>query len=160
MANTEEPQDVAPKKKSKKPVVIGLVLALVLGAGGFYATFSGMVFGTSTEHADVAAAVAPLPDIAFVPIEPLVVSLGPSAASRHLRIAAQLEVTNTHLADVTLLLPRIVDVMNGYLRAMDVAVLEDPAGLVRMRAQMLRRIQIVTGEGRVRDLLVTEFVLN
>jgi flagellar FliL protein len=29
-----------------------------------------------------------------------------------------------------------------------------------MRAQLLRRIQIVTGEGRVRDLLVTEFVLN
>ena len=58
------------------------------------------------------------------------------------------------------MLPRIVDVMNGYLRAMDKAVLEDPAGLVRMRAQILRRIQIVTGEGRVRDLLVTEFVLN
>jgi len=31
---------------------------------------------------------------------------------------------------------------------------------VRIRAHLLRRIQIVTGEGRVRDLLVTEFVLN
>ena len=40
------------------------------------------------------------------------------------------------------------------------AELEDPAALVRLRAQILRRLQIVTGEGRVRDLLVTEFVLN
>ena len=38
--------------------------------------------------------------------------------------------------------------------------LEDPAALVRIRAHLLRRIQIVTGEGRVRDLLISEFVLN
>ena len=38
--------------------------------------------------------------------------------------------------------------------------IEDPAALARLRAQMLRRIQVVTGEGQVRDLLITEFVLN
>jgi flagellar FliL protein len=57
-------------------------------------------------------------------------------------------------------LPRIVDVMNSYLRAIDPAEFDDSAALVRMRVQLLRRIQIVTGDGRVRDLLVTEFVLN
>jgi flagellar FliL protein len=62
--------------------------------------------------------------------------------------------------EVTGLVPRILDVLNGYLRALDVAELEDPDALVRLRSQMLRRIQIVTGEGRVRDLLVTEFVLE
>lgn len=160
MAETEEPQDVAPKKKSKKPLIIGLVLALLLGGGGFYATFSGMILGHDDAHAESGPEAEPLPDIAFVPIEPLVVSLGSATSNRHLRFAAQLEVAGSHAADVTLLLPRIVDVMNGYLRAMDVGILEDPAGLVRIRAQILRRIQLVTGEGRVRDLLVTEFVLN
>jgi flagellar FliL protein len=77
-----------------------------------------------------------------------------------LRFTSQLEVAGNHSEEVTLLLPRIMDVMNSHLRAIEVAALEDPAGLVRMRAQMLRRIQMVTGEGRVRDLLVTEFVLN
>jgi flagellar FliL protein len=57
-------------------------------------------------------------------------------------------------------MPRILDVLNSYLRAIDVASIEDPQAMARLRAQMLRRIQIVTGEGRVRDLLVTEFVLN
>jgi flagellar FliL protein len=57
-------------------------------------------------------------------------------------------------------MPRVVDVLNGFLRAVDVTDLEDPAALLRLRAQMLRRVQIVTGEGAVRDLLVMEFVVN
>ncbi|MFL9503735.1 flagellar basal body-associated FliL family protein [Rhodopseudomonas palustris] len=40
------------------------------------------------------------------------------------------------------------------------AEIEDPSAMARLRAQMLRRVQIVTGEGRVRDLLITEFVLD
>ena len=62
--------------------------------------------------------------------------------------------------DVTLLLPRVIDVLNSYLRAVEVADLEDPTALVRLRAQMLRRVQMVAGDGRVRDLLVTGFVIN
>lgn len=158
MADAEEPQDVAPKK-SKKPMIIGLVLALLLGGGGFYTTWSGLILAPA-EHAAEGAEVAPLADIAFVPVDPLTITLGAVADNRHLRFASQLEVTGAHVADVTLLLPRIVDVMNGYLRALDPAQFDDPVALVRMRAQLLRRIQIVTGEGRVRDLLVTEFVLN
>lgn len=79
---------------------------------------------------------------------------------KHLRFRAQVEVIDSAVADVTLLVPRILDVLNSYLRAIDTASIEDPQALARMRAQMLRRIQIVTGEGRVRDLLITEFVLN
>ena len=50
-------------------------------------------------------------------------------------------------------MPRVLDVLNTYLRAVEVRDLEEPASLARLRAQMLRRIQVVTGEGRVRDLL-------
>lgn len=156
MAEAAEPV-VAPPKKSKKPLLIGGLLAIALGGGGFYATWSGMILGAAEEHTDPAE---PLPDIAFVPIEPLVISIGALADKRYLRFASQLEVTGAQAADVTLLLPRIVDVLNGYLRAIDPLQFDDPAALVRMRAQMLRRIQIVTGDGRVRDLLITEFVLN
>ena len=53
-----------------------------------------------------------------------------------------------------------MDVLNSYLRAVAVSDLEDPSALVSLRAQMLRRIQLVTGEGRVRDLLIMEFVLS
>jgi flagellar protein FliL len=159
LAEPEQAPEAAPKKKSKLPMIIGLVLALVLGGGGFYAAFSGIILGTGDTHATEDEVTA-LPDIAFVPIDPVVISLGAASQSRHLRFTAQLEVAGPHSAEVTLLMPRILDVLNSYLRAVEVAELEDPSALVRIRAQMLRRIQIVTGEGRVRDLLITEFVLN
>ncbi len=159
MAESEEPAGDAPKKRSKLPLIIGLVLALVLGGGGFFAVYSGMILAPPGEHAE-GEEVSPLPDIAFVPVEPVIITLPETSTSDHLRFTAQLEVATTHVAEVTLLLPRILDVLNSYLRAIDVAEIEDSAALVRIRAQLLRRIQIVTGEGRVRDLLVTEFVLN
>lgn len=161
MAEAEEPQNAEPKKKSKMPLIIGLVLALVLGGAGFYATWSGLILG-GADHAQTAhePAVGELPDIAFVPVDPLVITLGSGTNVRHLRFTTQIEVAAPHAAEVQMLLPRIVDVLNGYMRAIDAAQLDDPAALVRIRAHLLRRIQIVTGEGRVRDLLVTEFVLN
>lgn len=160
MADAEDPQLPVAKKSIKLPLIVGSMVALLLGAGGFFATYSGMMFGTATDARAAQPEVVALPDIAFVPIEPVIISLGPAAQNSHLRLTAQLEVAKAHSGDVTLLMPRILDVLNGYLRAVEVAQLEDPAALVRLRAQMLRRIQIVTGEGRVRDLLITEFVLN
>ncbi|MDP3341330.1 flagellar basal body-associated protein FliL [Frigidibacter sp.] len=152
-------EDQPPARKSKLPLLIGLVLAMLLGGGGFYAVYSGVLFGPGIEHTEESK-IAPLPDIAFVPIAPMVISLGKGGSARHLRFTAQVEVTKSHEKEVTLLMPRILDVLNGYLRAVDVRDLEDPTALIRLRAQMLRRVQIVAGEGRVRDFLVTEFVLN
>ena len=160
MSTAEATLEEAPKKRSKKPLLIGLVLALVLGGGGFYATFSGMILGGGEEHAEEEHAPGPLTGVAFVPLETIVISLAPDSGSEHLRFTAQLEVVDTAAADVTTLTPRILDVINSYLRAIDTASIEDPQAMARLRAQMLRRIQVVTGEGRVRDLLITEFVLN
>lgn len=160
MATAEATMEEPPRKRSKKPLLFGLVLALLLGGGGFYATFSGMILGTSTDHAVAEHVPGPLKGIAFVPLETIVVSLGPDSGSNHLRFTAQLEVADTAAVDVTTLAPRILDVVNSYLRAIDTASIEDPHAMARLRAQMLRRIQVVTGEGRVRDLLITEFVLN
>lgn len=160
MATAEATMEEPPKKRSKKPLLIGLVLALLLGGGGFYATFSGLILGAGEEHASEEHAPGPLTGIAFVPLETIVVSLGPDSGSEHLRFTAQLEVVDSAAADVTTLAPRILDVVNSYLRAIDTSAIEDPHAMARLRAQMLRRIQVVTGEGRVRDLLITEFVLN
>jgi flagellar protein FliL len=159
VVTAEATPDTQPKTRSKKPLLFGLLLAMTLGGAGFYAAWSGLLSGGG-EHADQGATPSPLDGIAFVPLETMVVSLGPDSGSEHLRFTAQVEVVDAALADVTLLKPRILDVLNSYLRAIDTASIEDPQAMARLRAQMLRRVQIVTGEGRVRDLLITEFVLN
>ena len=160
MSEPEQPQDAAPKRKPKLPLLIGLVLALLLGAGGFFATYSGMILGHSADHAEEQNHDAALPEIAFVPVDPVMISLGAAAQNRHLRMVSQLEVGKQYVSEVTLLLPRVLDVTNTYLRAVEVSQLEDPAALIRIRSHLLRRIQLVTGEGRVNDLLITEFILN
>lgn len=164
MAETAPEAAGAARKKSKLPLIIGLVLMLLLGSGGFFAVYTGIILGSphaaGAPHAEHGQSPDALPDIAFVALDPMVISLGGGVASRHLRFSAQLEVATAFQEDVELLKPRVMDVLNGYLRAVDVAELEDRTALIRLRAQMLRRIQIVTGEGRVRDLLIIEFVLN
>ena len=177
MDDTPAPQHAGPRKSSKKPLMMALVLAVAGGGGGFYATWSGLIGGASEAamqaegggerensadagHGGAGSATGAMSNVAFVPVTPVVISLGEESSSRHLRMTAQLEVGPSFATEVTHLMPRILDILNGYLRAIEVAELEDPAALVRIRAQLLRRIQIVTGEGRVRDLLITEFVLN
>lgn len=164
MTDASAPAEEAPAKKSKLPLLIGLVLMLLMGGGGFYALYSGMILAPHAEDtghggAEAGHAPAPLPDIAYVALDPLAVTLSGGGA-RHLRFVAELEVPAAYEHDVELLKPRVMDVLNGYLRAVDVGLLENPAAMMRLRAQMLRRIQLVTGDGRVRDLLIIEFILN
>lgn len=149
-----------PSKRSRIPLLLGVVLLLGLGGAGFFATYSGMVFGRHAEGESAPHATDPPKDIAFVALDPIVVPLSEAGETRYLRFAAQLEVLRSHEADVVLLQPRIVDVLNTYLRAVDVSDLSDRTALPRLRAQMLRRVQIVTGEGWVNDLLIAELVLN
>lgn len=157
-------EEEAPKKKSKRGLLIGLVLALALGGGGFFAVYSGVVLGSDHAgggtHDGTGLVIEGLSPVSFVALEPLVISIGKGSTARHLRFRAELEVTPGTEGDVTKLSPRVMDVLNSYLRAVAVSDLEDPSALISLRAQMLRRIQLVTGEGRVRDLLIMEFVLS
>jgi flagellar protein FliL len=157
MAEATTAAEAAPRKRKPLAMILGAVAALALGGAGFYATYSGMLMG---EPEEISPEEAKLAGIAFVPLEPLVISLGENGLNQFLRFAAHLEVAKAYAEEVEMLQPRILDVLNGYLRAVDMKDLQDPTALIRLRAQMLRRLQIVTGEGRVRDLLITEFVLN
>src|SRR6056297_65168 len=165
MAITEDTVSQDTGKRSKLPLMLGFVLALVGAGGGFYAVQTGMLLGNGSSTAEQgivpdAEPVRTMPDVAFVPVDPILISLNEAGGPAHLRFRAQLEVPSAHAPEVERLMPRVVDVLNSYLRVVKLDDVRDPSGLVRMRAQMLRRVQIVTGGGRVNDLLIMEFVLN
>lgn len=144
-------------KKSKLGLLVGVVLAVIGGAGGFFVTSSGMLSGDSSAPAKQ---VAYSGDVAFVPVDPMTISIGPPSDNRYLRFRAELEVKADKKADVETLLPRVVDVLNTYLRSISMADVEDPSALLTLRSQMRRRIDLVVGEDKVNDLLVMEFVVN
>jgi len=161
----EEVEESLPKKKSKKPLLIGGVLMLLLGGGGFYATYAGLLFGTSTEaemaYEEPIEEPTPMPEVAFIPLEPLTINLASeTGGTRFLRFRAHIEVPKNYEADVTELSPRIVDVINGYLRAINIEQIEDPSALMQIRSHILRRIEIVAGPERINDLLIMEFVIT
>lgn len=165
MADTEEKQSEPPKKASKLPFIIGVVLALLGAGGGFYAVYSGLILGGDAEGASYAeeaknADISAMPEVAFIPLEPMVISLDNGTSGKHLRFRAQLEVRPNHKGEVEQLIPRVIDVLNSYLRALDASDFQGNGALVKLRSQMLRRVQIVTGGDRVNDLLIMEFVLN
>ncbi len=158
----EEPE---PKKKKSKGLIIALVLALVLGGGGFYAVYSGLIpLGGSEKMAD-ADAEEDKPKItydhpAYVALEPFIISLGERANARHLKVTISVEVEPGTEAEVAAAMPRINDVLNTYLRAVDEKDLEVPRAMMRLRAHMLRRVQLVSPPDAVRDVLFQEFILN
>ncbi len=148
----------APAKRSKLPLILGLALMALLGGGGFLAARSGLILPAAPE-ADHDAAAASVPEVAFVALDPLILSVE-GMGNRHLRFTAQLEVPIDKEAQVAMLRPRVLDVLNTYLRAVEPGDLTDRLALPRLQAQMLRRVRIVTGETWVNDLLITELVLN
>ncbi|MEY8839386.1 flagellar basal body-associated protein FliL [Cribrihabitans sp. XS_ASV171] len=154
-------------KKGKMTIVLAAILGLAGAGAGYYATVTGLLpfgfgHGKPATHVEVpdVSGPAPLPDVTFVDLAPILISLGNERDMTHLRFHAQLEVADAHAAEVERMKPRIVDVLNGYLRAVEVSDLRDPLALSRLRGHILRRVNIVLGEGRVRDILVMEFVLN
>jgi flagellar FliL protein len=167
MAKDDETDETPQQQRPKRPLLLGFFLALAGAGGGYYAIEAGLIRldAVTTNAARPGAPAGPATagkgtaDVAFVPVEPLVISLDDGGGT-HLRFRAQLEVTPGREGEVKHLMPRIVDVLNGYLRAVDVDDLRDNASLVKLRAQMLRRVQVVAGRDRVGDLLIMEFVMN
>ncbi len=164
MADATVDDEEIPKKSSKLPLIIGVVLALVGGGGGFYAANSGMILATESPKSETDEQAyedaEPARDFSFVPMAPLTISLTASNRYDHLIFRGELEVNKKYVAEVEAILPRIVDVLNSYLRALEPSDLENAASLTRLRSQMLHRVQIVAGPGRVNDVLIMEFVLN
>ena len=174
--------DAPAKKGGKMGLVILLVLALALGGGAFYATWSGLLDGllgraapadaegdahTDSDHpkendpySDERGGHQAGPGLAFVEVAPFAVSIGGGGRDRQLRVGATLDVDPAQEASVAALLPRIQDSLLGYLRTLDPAVLAEPVALLRVRSQMLRRARMIAGDEAVRDLLVSDFVLN
>jgi flagellar FliL protein len=156
MADAQDSPEASPRS-SRKGLILAAVLTLAATGGGFAAGFLGLV---PLPGAEGESHSAETPQVAFVAVDPVIISVSGMPGVSHLRFAAQIEVDPAHRAEVEGMRPRVLDVFNSYLRAVDPTLFGERAALVKVRAQLLRRIQLILGPERARDLLVTEFVLN
>lgn len=149
--------DHSPRKLTVRGLIFGLLGGAVLGGGAFYAVYSGRVLNLLPE---LATSQQQVQDFAFIAIGPILVTLPQQSGARALRFAGQIEVAKESHAEMERLHPRFVDLIHMYLHAVDIDDLRQPAALIRLRSQILRRLQLIAGEGHVRDFLITEFVLD
>ncbi|MEM8851247.1 MAG: flagellar basal body-associated FliL family protein [Pseudomonadota bacterium] len=157
----ESTQEEAKRSLGLKAWIGVVVLALILGGGGFYATYAGLIGGhdavAQAEH--IPQAANPAEEVDFVELDPLKVSVGGAGSIRQLQFRAYLQVGSAGGRPVEAAKPRIMDVFATYLRALPVSTLEDPTALLRIRSQLLRRVQLLAGPDAVEDLLIIDFVI-
>ena len=63
-------------------------------------------------------------------------------------------------AGLQVLMPRIVDQFQGYLRELRVDDIKGSAGIMRLKEEMLRRINVAAAPYRVRDVLLKEMIVQ
>lgn len=168
MSEEEETESVdeAPAKPSPLKILIPAAISAVVLGG----VAAGVAFVMSGDKANCVAAAGDLgngekitrnyDDIAFVNLEPLVISLGPNANSQYLKVSITLETFGDEKKKIEHLVPKFRDVLNTYLRAVDENDIAEPAAMIRLRAQMLRRIQLIAPPDTIENVLITDFVLN
>jgi len=57
-------------------------------------------------------------------------------------------------------MPRVVDQFQGYLRELRIDDLKGSAGVIRLKEELLRRINVATAPYHVRDVLLKEMIIQ
>jgi len=162
MSDATELEADAPKKGKSKGLLLSIGVVLIATSVSFGVLYTGVVEipFKPKKPALAAAEVGKKPKQAFVALDPLIVPLRSNGTEAYLRIAIQLDVYDPYKKETENLKPRLSDMLLSYLRALSPEDIEDQNSLLKLRTHMLHRARIVVGEGKVRDLLITEFVLN
>jgi flagellar protein FliL len=154
----------APKKKgllSKKMLMIAVpALLLVLGGGGAGAYF--FLFKKSdTQTAKDDVPLTP-PKVAFSDMQDILVNIQSSDGNpAYLKLGISLELDDdAQKAAITPLMPRITDQFQAYLRELRLDDLKGSAGVLRLKEELLRRVNVAAAPYKVRDVLLKEMIVQ
>lgn len=168
----------------KKLIIIIAVLLFVLGGAGAGLYFSGFLdkFLKKSETAEAPAEggehgeepkqecvkdehgkeVCGAPGAQFLKIPDMIVNLNSEDGTpRYLRLSVQLEFKNAgDMAEVEKVLPRVVDQFQTYLRELRVRDLRGSAGIYRLQAELLARVNQASYPVEVQDVLFQEILIQ
>lgn len=152
------------KPKKGKGMLFGLVGALLLGGGGGFAAYSGMIEipgmgAKKVTHTKAEMAQGSADKAAYVMLDPIVVDFGRGGRGGRLRVSLAIETTPVDYDSVDQSKYRIVDTLYSFLRAIKEDDLRDPSKTDLLRSRILRRVLLETPPGMVSDVLISEFVI-
>jgi len=102
------------------------------------------------------------PQVAYFDIPDLIVNIQSADGSPvYLKLSLSLELyTAEEKAGIQVLVPRIVDQFQGYLRELRADDLKGSAGIMRVKEELLRRTNVAAAPYKVRDVLLKEMILQ
>jgi flagellar FliL protein len=160
------PQDgeAAPKKKllSKKMLMIAVpALLLMLGGGGAGAYFFLFKHDEAKEAKAEEVPLTP-PTVAFSDLDKLTVNIqGDAATPAYLQLSVSLELENEEQKKaMEALMPRVKDQFQAYLRELRLEDLKGSSGVMRLKEELLRRVNVAAAPYHVRDVLLKEMLVQ
>ncbi len=142
-------------------IILPILLLLGGAAGAYFAGLLDPLLGQKEEH--VEEEVAPVETRAvFFDLPQMLVNLNTGGRkNNYLKISISLELTRDEdRAELTNLLPRVVDNFQVYLRELRVEDLRGSAGVQRLREELLMRVNTAVHPIEVRDVLFKEMLVQ
>ncbi|HMI97093.1 MAG TPA: flagellar basal body-associated FliL family protein [Micropepsaceae bacterium] len=160
---------VNPLKILKLPLKLQLMvvgaLLLVLGGGAAY-HFLAPTPQTADEAAlasvKTEAANLPPATAAFFDIPDIIVNIQtPDSAPAYLKLSVSLELDKAEAKlSIEPVLPRIIDQFQTYLRELRVEDIRGSAGVMRLKEELLRRVNLAVAPTTVHDVLLKEMIIQ
>jgi len=151
------------KKLSGKVMVLFIALPAIVVIGGLVgALFAFGILGGGEEYDEMAAVEEEQEPPVFFDMPEFLVNMSTAdGAMRYLKLRVAIEIPNADvLSEIELLMPRVVDGFQVYLRELRPEDLEGSAGIVRMKEELLRRLNLAVEPHQIRDVLFKEVVVQ
>lgn len=145
--------------------VLPLLLVLGTAAGVYFSGAADGLFGTSKEDAaavEKARQAEVRASAVFFDLPELLVNLNSSGRRTHfLKISISLELPGeANIRQLQLVMPRIIDSFQVYLRELRVSDLQGSAGIYRLREDLLRRVNEAAAPVAINDVLFKEMLIQ
>lgn len=157
----ESDGDVTPPKSNLKLIIMIVVGVLVLAGGGFGAYL--FFFKKDDKVAELVEEAPPkIEEIVVVDFPEILVNLkGRDKKRRFLKAKFLFELAKAEdKPQIERLTPRITDAFQVYLRELRIEDVEGPAGLDRVREEMLHRLNKITRPIKVHNILFHQFLIQ
>ncbi len=153
------------KKLAGKVLILKFVLPALLiigGAGGAFVSgaLDGLL-GVESEMAESEEPEEPV-DVVYYDLPEMLVNLsGAGRRTHYLKISVSLELTDPDdIPRLEMILPRIIDNFQVYLRELRVEDLQGSAGLYRLREELLTRVSVAAAPAKIHDVLFKEMLIQ
>ncbi|MBW1711688.1 MAG: flagellar basal body-associated FliL family protein [Deltaproteobacteria bacterium] len=170
----EKEEEAKGKKKGgkKKLIMIALMAIVVLGGGfGAYKFFLAKPDqpavteegqgGPEVEGGQAKGQEAGQAEAVVYPLDPFIVNLGDPAGNRYLKIRVALELASAEVqAEVERKIPQIRDGFLLLLTSKNLAQINTTEGKLKLKSELLHRVNQALTKGRATTLYFTEFVVQ